>query len=369
MMQRWPNALFVGFSASPGTKGLGRIWSDLVTPTTTKELIKTINPATGRSFLAPFKPFAADHPDLSGVKIVAGDYHEGQLSERMRSTKLTANAAETYLTKARGRRCLVFCVDKAHAEAMLEMYCSMGILAELILGETPRQEREAIFKRMEAKQTEVIISVGTLTTGVDLPFADALQLCRPTRSAMLFKQISGRVLRDFEGKQDALIFDHSDNFRRLGFPDEIEWTELDDGKPNKSGKQEKKPAEPIECVACKALVRPVQRSCPECGHEFKRRSTVTFTKGELTEVKRTKAEKASLPEKQQFYSMLLGYCQRHGRKPGWAYYKFREKFGVYPSGQLERIAIEPSPAVLSWIRSRNIAWANSQGRQPERRAA
>lgn len=62
MMQRWRDALFVGFSASPGTKGLGLIWQDLVTPTTTRELIETINPATGRSFLSPFKPYAADHP-------------------------------------------------------------------------------------------------------------------------------------------------------------------------------------------------------------------------------------------------------------------------------------------------------------------
>jgi len=45
-----------------------------------------------------------------------------------------------------------------------------------------------------------------------------------------------------------------------------------------------------------------------------------------------------------------------GYKPGWAAYKYKEKFGAWPPrGNV--VPIEPSPEVLSWVRSRMIAYA------------
>ena len=38
----------------------------------------------------------------------------------------------------------------------------------------------------------------------------------------------------------------------------------------------------------------------------------------------------------------------------------REKFGDWPQGGIT--PIKPSPEVLSWVRSRNIAWAKSSQR-------
>jgi len=45
-----------------------------------------------------------------------------------------------------------------------------------------------------------------------------------------------------------------------------------------------------------------------------------------------------------------------GYKPGWVAHKYREKFGDWPQhGGVS--PIKPSPEVLSWVRSRNIAFA------------
>ena len=240
LMARWPNTLFIGFSATPGTKGLGRIWQDLVTPTTTEELMTTVNPLTGRPFLSPFKVYAADHPDLSGIRTVAGDYHEGQLSERMSSVKLIADAAHTWKTQALGRPTLAFCVDRAHASKVHEQYCAASIHAEYVDAFTPRLEREAIRKRMESGETEVAVNIGTLTTGTDWPFIACIQLCRPTKSKMLFKQIVGRGLRDHPGKDHCLVLDHSDSTQRLGFVTDIERNGLDDGTaPTASARKER----------------------------------------------------------------------------------------------------------------------------------
>ena len=46
-------------------------------------------------------------------------------------------------------------------------------------------------------------------------------------------------------------------------------------------------------------------------------------------------------------------------KPGWAAHKFKEKFGTWPPSR-DVVPIEPMPEVLSWVRSRNIAWAKAQ---------
>ena len=79
----WAKVPFVGLSATPWTKGLGKHYDDLIVATTTAELID-------KGFLSPFRVFAPAHPDLSGVKVVAGDYHEGQLSEAMSKPVLVA---------------------------------------------------------------------------------------------------------------------------------------------------------------------------------------------------------------------------------------------------------------------------------------
>jgi DNA repair protein RadD len=70
----WLGKPIIGLSATPWTKGLGRWYDDLIIAATTAELI-----AAG--YLSPFRFFAPAHPDLTGVRTVMGDYHEGDLGE------------------------------------------------------------------------------------------------------------------------------------------------------------------------------------------------------------------------------------------------------------------------------------------------
>jgi DNA repair protein RadD len=67
----WANVPFIGLSATPWTKGLGKHFSRLIIAATTQELIDA-------GFLSPFRVFAPSHPDLAGVRTVAGDFHEGE---------------------------------------------------------------------------------------------------------------------------------------------------------------------------------------------------------------------------------------------------------------------------------------------------
>lgn len=55
-----------------------------------------------------------------------------------------------------------------------------------------------------------------LTEGTDIPCVDCILLGRPTRSNTLFQQMFGRGLRLFPGKEDCLLIDFMDNFKRSG---------------------------------------------------------------------------------------------------------------------------------------------------------
>jgi DNA repair protein RadD len=63
----------------------------------------------------------------------------------------------------------------------------------------------------------------------------------------------------------------------------------------------------------------------------------------------------------RWHAMLTRIAIDRGYKLGWAAHKFKEKFGAWPA--VNSISpIEPSLEVLSWVRSRNIAWAKSKAR-------
>ena len=92
----WQKVPFIGLSATPWSRGLGKLFDDLIRPISITDLI-------AQGYLSPFRVFAPSHPDLEGVKTVVGDYHEGQLADRMCNQQLIADAVSTWLAKAEGR--------------------------------------------------------------------------------------------------------------------------------------------------------------------------------------------------------------------------------------------------------------------------
>jgi len=64
----------------------------------------------------------------------------------------------------------------------------------------------------------------------------------------------------------------------------------------------------------------------------------------------------SMAYKTDFYSQLLGYAQARGYKPGYAFFAYKEKFGVEPKMRQPEPKT-PSFEAIGWIRSRNIARA------------
>jgi DNA repair protein RadD len=358
----WQNRPFIGLSATPWTRGLGRYFDDLIIAATTKDLITA-------GYLSPFRVFAPSHPDLTGVRTVAGDYHEGDLSGVMNDSTLVADVVDTWLGRAQNRSTFCFAVDRAHAKHLQQQFITAGVSTGYIDAYTPSKEREDIHRKFQDGQIRIVCNVGCLTTGIDWDVR-CIILARPTKSEMLFVQIIGRGLRPAEGKEDCLILDHSDTHLRLGFVTEIHHDILDDGRPRANSKSDRIRL-PKECPQCAFLKPPRMRECPACGFEAEAISDIEVADGELIEVigRKKRSDEASKDEKAEFYAQLKGYAQTHGYASGWAAHKFREKYDSWPNGYRDVPAMDLTPKVLSWIKSRQIAWAKSKQRHAEQATA
>jgi superfamily II DNA or RNA helicase len=359
--EAWRKVPFIGLSATPWTRGLGRIYERLVVGTTTAELIE-------RGVLATFRVFAPSHPDLSMVRTVAGDWHEGELSVAMNKQKLVADIVETWKAKAEDRPTICFAVDRAHAKSLQERFEAAGVPSAYMDCMTPLGERTNIYRSFKRGEVRVVCNVEVIGLGVDWPEVACISYCRPTKSETRFVQNIGRGLRMSAGKDDLLILDHSDTHLRLGFVTDIHHDALHMGRD--ASPQPTRVRLPKECPACGYLKQYGVQVCPNCGHKTAPPPPVKeYSAGELEQFngkrKRGKTENMTLAEKAIFLAELKGYAIGHGYKLGWAAQKYKARFDTWPGWSIKDVAprAEISLATSQWIKSQNIAWAKSKRRE------
>ena len=361
-MDEKPDMVFVGLSATPWAKGMADHYDDLLVPSTIGEMIKAGD-------LCPFKAFAPTKPDLTGVHIVHGDYHEGELSERMGQKAIVADVVKTWLDRANGLRTIVFAVDRAHAGKLADEFRDMGVPTAYVDANTTREERNAIRGLFHRDEVKVVCSIGTMTHGVDWDVR-CVSFARPTKSEMLYVQAIGRGLRTAPGKDHLLILDHSNATLDLGLVTDINISELRHGKL-RDGESKAKPKQPQprECPKCGEIVSPFERQC-SCGHVFRFVSRVKTLDGDLEEIGGTRQERLNREwtweQKHVFYGELIFYGQSRGFKEGWAPNQYRERFGRWPNAHRDAEPTPPSYATLSWIKSRQIAYAKAREAENKR---
>ncbi|KAJ2906739.1 DEAD DEAH box helicase, partial [Coemansia aciculifera] len=152
---------------------------------------------------------------IDGVRSQAGDFATAALSQAVNvdARNLAIVRAHENLAKER-KSTLVFAVDVAHAQELVSAFIHYGTKAEAVLGTTPTAERERILSDFRAGVLPVLVNCGILTEGTDIPNIDCVMMARPTRSSVLFQQMLGRGMRNSPGKQNCLVIDFIDWFRR-----------------------------------------------------------------------------------------------------------------------------------------------------------
>lgn len=343
----------IGLSATPFSRGLGKYYDELkgnlfetiVAAATIRELIDL-------GFLVDIDVYAPEEPNLDGVKITAGDYNEKQLGERVNTKALVGGIVEHWRKLAGGKPTVCFATNIAHSQAIAAEFNKEGIKAEHIDCFTEEADRRQILKRVEDGQTTVVCNVSVLAEGWDCPAVEVGIIARPTKSLVRWIQMAGRILRPADGKTRALLLDHSGSCRRLGFPTDDLPLELNDGRPKETSDaeaREKEEALPKPCPQCHYMKPPKMYKCPSCGHEPIRAHGVSHVEGSLVKLERK--PKATMLDKQQFYSELLTIVRERGYNPHWADHKYRAKFGVWPRG-LQDIPAPTSDATRDFAMSR-----------------
>ena len=363
LVSLYPDAVLLGLTATPcrgDGRGLGNIFETMIQAPQVAELI-------GLGFLVGARVFAPVDKDIAkGVRTEKGDYVVSALSARMNTTELVGDVVRDWLQHGERRRTVAFAVDVAHSVHIRDEFVRAGVRAEHLDGSTRLSEREAILARLGSGKTEVVSNCMVLTEGWDMPEVGCCILARPTKQLGLYRQMIGRVLRTAPGKADAIILDHAGAWHRHGLPeDHIEWTlEVDARAENRTHEARKRGEAPAlrECPSCKQIMA-APPPCVHCGWEPRPRGReVDFLDGELGLVRggRAVASAYTPADRRRWYGELVALTRQMGKKPGWAYHLYLEKFDEKPLWHWQGIESEPTPEVRSYVRSRQIAFAKSR---------
>jgi len=212
---RYHTAKLLGVTATPirlNGKGFKDLFDDLVTSLTTQQLIEL-------GHLSKFKLYAAQKQmNFEGVGKKLGEYSQAEIAEINDPTELAGDVVASYERYAKGSQCLVFATSVEHSQAIAKAYNQNDIKAIHLDGSTPSSERAQALADFVDKKVQVISNCSLFGEGLDIPALETVQIARRTASVGLHLQMLGRVLRVAEGKEHAIIIDHTDNWKRLGLP-------------------------------------------------------------------------------------------------------------------------------------------------------
>lgn len=259
-----PDAEIVGFTATPNRgdgKGLRRVFNNCSHQIEITTLIR-------EGFLVPPRTYVVDcgvGDQLNNVKRKGNDFDMDEVEAIMNRKVINNKVVEEWLNHAGDRKTVVFCSTIKHAYDLTQTFIDNDINAEVVTGETPKDERAQILHDLEHGDVQVVVNVAVLTEGFDAPPVSCVVLTRPCSQKGTMVQMIGRGLRtvnpeDFPDvvKTDCVVLDFGTSVLTHGSLEDS--VNLDD--------REKGDAPTKECPSCGAEVPMGTKVCQFCEHIF-----------------------------------------------------------------------------------------------------
>jgi superfamily II DNA or RNA helicase len=345
----------IGLSATAVTPGLGKYFDVVVNAPPTNRLIE-------QGLLVPLRYFACTAPDMTDVKVVAGEWDAKETDKK--TLQVVGDVVKEYLLNGQGKKFIGFASSIVHAQELQRQFLANGINVATYTADDKPEDRSEIVQEFKKEDSSIrgILSVEALTRGFDVASVEVLILARPLRQSLaVHVQMLGRVMRTSEGKTEAIVLDHSGNVARFWnacnelFENGV--TELDDGKKKEKpkAKDQDEEKEMVKCPQCRAMHMP-RPSCPCCGHEYPRKKAIEHVPGTLKELVAT--GNPTLMKKMlwpQVCALVLETTPDFDRAQRRAQAIYHELTGTFAMGRVETTTPEaPTPELRNKVKANQI---------------
>lgn len=263
LLENYSDMRILGCTATPfrmfGGPIYGRkksLWDQIDVQITTAELLEAgyLTPLTWKVRQSDFLK-QLDLIEKSGT----GEIDEQAQSDVVGSVTFVAGVYEAWTQYCRDRKTIIYALNIAHAEAIAALFSDQGVPAWVIHSKIPAWKVHYTIDEF-TRGLGVIINVGILTLGSDIPSTTAIILARRTLSTALFFQIVGRGSRLHPGKSDCLIIDLAGNAFLHG---------IDPDNPvlQFAGDEDPEPRIKI-CPMCETATSMQAATCASCGFRY-----------------------------------------------------------------------------------------------------
>lgn len=364
IMREYNKIPIIGLTATPYSKGLGKMYNALLVPVTPRELLD-------QDMLTPIRYYGGKHINRKNIKSEdTNTFNLGDLEKATTKDKktLTGDIISNWLKWGENSQTIAFSPSQKHSKYMVKKFNEAGISAEHIDCYSPKHEREQLYEAHDNGEFKILSCSRLLNTGYDAPSVRCLIDCFPVKSVTTYVQRAGRITRKSENKEYAIYLDHAGNFDEFGYAEDIVPTTLDNGEKSNYKEidliRQKDGQEAIvsDCPMCYQKMQGVQ--CMACGYEIPIHKRMIDDGSILEEIQEGNQanKKTPLEDKQRFMSELIYLAAQKGYQRGWAAHQYREKFAVWPNDIKTYDVDEITDITKGWIKHQNIKRAHSKSK-------
>ena len=349
----------IGLSATPFSRGLGKLFTRLVNATTMREL-------TDSGVLVPMRVMTCTAANMQGAETRSGEWTEKAAEQR--GMEIIGDVVSEWHQHANGRKTIVFGATIAHCEEMARLFNASGVGAAVFSAHTTPSQRAAMLAeyRKPDGDLRILLSVEALAKGFDVPDVECVVDCRPLRKSLsTAMQMWGRGLRSAPGKTDCLLLDHTGNILRFWkdyeaiYHDGLDALDAGEKLDKAIRTEEDEDKSDKACPACGH--KPFFGHCTACGHEVHKKSDVIAMPGQMVEVSFGKGKGGV--SRRDLWEQVCAYARGHSapdKQAGRAANIYRDFTGNWPPTQWRFQETPGAPIsrdVLNRIKAKNIAYA------------
>lgn len=270
LLDKYPEAVLIGFTATPERHSkyetLGQVFDYAIMIATHRWMVQN-------RYLVRSRMIAPVTPDLSGVRIRAGEFVEKDLEEKVYNDEAIRAIADVIAKYAPGRKGFVYTINSIkQCERMAHLLRERGFRVATITSKTKKRvsgnprpdDREGILESLADGKLDLVVNVSVLVEGISIDDVDFICLAYSTNVRAKYIQSATRGDRPLWGKggdwlrgpdgeyvkDHYLLLDCGNNWARFGFVEDYLSEGLNIHVP---------PALPDPNA------KPPGRRCPQCG--------------------------------------------------------------------------------------------------------